>query len=375
MYDMNLYGGFMDSNNIQEKLKMYDDFRQNWSLNRMQNLKLEEYTNSNDNSFIYDVEFGTRELGSIKGRNAFIFGIYKRQDLTKQGRIKQYIYGEEYAWLNKFGEKEQEAFDKVKDAVVDVVVNAQKGDYFAIDDNPLDSMYKWKIAYLYQNKEDISITPIFTRAALELYAKKVGEYEDNMSMSELYSIIKNHEKFKSIEEAIYVAENLWDEYSNFNLNIEKAIIKNDSTLSENKKRNATSNIDLIEYEMKVHVQRRNLHNKLEKSFNEYLRNISLVQNIVQDENYIDFQFEYENKKHICELKPSDNQKEISYAIQSATGQILRYAYNKPFDFKVIVFQNEPKDENLVFLEYLKDKHDIYYLYEIEYGLFKGNCLK
>ena len=82
---------------------------------------------------------------------------------------------------------------------------------------------------------------------------------------------------------------------------------------------------------------------------------------MQDENYIDFQFEYENKKHICELKPSNNQKEISYAIQSATGQILRYAYNKPFDFKVIVFQNEPKDENLVFLEYLKDKHDIYYL--------------
>ncbi len=371
---MKLYRGLMDSNYMQEKIKMYDDFRLSWSLDRIQDLTLEEYTNSNDNSFIYDIEFGTRELGSIKGRNAFIFGIYKRQDLTKQGSVKQYVYGKEYAWLKKFGANEQVAFDRVKHAVIDVIINAQNGNYFAIDDNPLDSMYKWKIAYLYQNKDDISITPVFTRAALELYAKKVGEYEDNMSMSELYFIIKNHEKFKSIKEAIYVADNLWEEYSNFNLNIEKAIIENDTTLSENKKRNATSNIDLIEYEMRVHVQRRNLHNKLEKSFNEYLSSVLLIQNIVQDENYIDFQFEYKNQKYICELKPSDNQKEISYAIQSAIGQILRYAYNKPFDIKVIVFQNEPKDENLSFLEYLKDKHSIYYLYEIKHGISTGNCL-
>ena len=66
---------------IQEKLNMYQNFQQKWSVRRMQNLKIEEYTNSDDNSFIYDIEFGTRALGSIKGRNAFIFGIYKRQNL------------------------------------------------------------------------------------------------------------------------------------------------------------------------------------------------------------------------------------------------------------------------------------------------------
>lgn len=235
-------------------------------------------------------------------------------------------------------------------------------------------MYKWKIAYLYQNKNDLSIIPVFTRAALELYAKKVGKYEDNMTMSELYLTIKNNEMFKDLGDVIRVADILWQEFSSFNIEIEKEIIKNDHTLSENKRKNATTDIELTEYEMKVHVQRCNLHNKLEISFNEYLKEVANAQNIVQDDNYIDFHFELKGQKYICELKPSEDQRDISYAIQSAIGQVLRYSYNKNFDIKVIVFQKEPNEENLKFLEYLKNEHNIYYLYEIKHALFKGNCL-
>lgn len=364
----------MDSNEMREKLNMYNNFRKVWSLNRVQNLTLEEYTNSNDNSFIYDVEFGTRELGSIKGRSAFIFGIYKREDLTKQGNYKQYLYGKEYGWLSKFGNNEQEAFNNVKNAVIEVIINAQNGNYSAIDANPLDSMYKWKIAYLYQNKDDISITPVFTRAALELYAKKIGEYEDNIPMSNLYLMIKSNENYQNLSDAIKVGKIIWDKYSDFGFKIARDIINNNPTLSENKRRNATQKIELVEYEIKVLVQRHNLHNKLEKSFNKYLKNIAQVQNIVQDENYIDFHFDFNNQKCICELKPSSNQKEINYAIQNAVGQILRYSYNRDFDIKIIVFQNEPNNENLKFLDYLKNKHNIYYLYEVKNALFKGNCL-
>jgi len=126
--------------------------------------------------------------------------------------------------------------------------------------------------------------------------------------------------------------------------------------------------------MKAYVQRRNLHNRLEKSFNKYLEKVVNAQNIVQDDNYIDFQFELKGKRYICELKPSEDQREISYAIQSAIGQVLRYSYNRNYDVKVIVFQKEPDEENLRFLEYLKHSHNIYYLYEVKDTLFKGNCL-
>ena len=40
----------MDLDEMQEKLKMYDNFRKMWSLDHIKNLTLEEYTNSNDNS-------------------------------------------------------------------------------------------------------------------------------------------------------------------------------------------------------------------------------------------------------------------------------------------------------------------------------------
>ena len=76
-------------------------------------------------------------------------------------------------------------------------------------------MYKWKIAYLYQKQEDISITPVFTKAALELYAKKIGKYKEDMTMSELYLTIKEHENYKTLEDAIYTAEIIWDEFLNF----------------------------------------------------------------------------------------------------------------------------------------------------------------
>lgn len=127
--------------------------------------------------------------------------------------------------------------------------------------------------------------------------------------------------------------------------------------------------------MRTHkIQRRNSHNKLEQSFRKYLEDVKKAQNIIQDDNYIDFQFEFNNQKYICELKPSDNQKDIMYAVQSATGQILRYSFDKAFDFNVIVFQGKPNKENLQFLDFLKKSITsfIYMKTHMEYirGIFK-----
>lgn len=67
-------------------------------------------------------------------------------------------------------------------------------------------------------------------------------------------------------------------------------------------------------------------------------------------------------------------KDILYVIQSAIGQIIKYSFEKEFDYKVIVFQGKPNRENTKFLEYLKAEYNIYYLYEVKEALFKGNCL-
>lgn len=54
----------------------------------------------------------------------------------------------------------------------------------------------------------------------------------------------------------------------------KKRIKDNKKLSYTQKRNATSSIELIEYEMRAHkIQRSNPHNKLEQSFSKYLEDV------------------------------------------------------------------------------------------------------
>ena len=194
-----------------------------------------------------------------------------------------------------------------------------------------------------------------------------------MSMSELYLAIKENEKYKTLEDAMHTAENIWGGYSNFNMDTTREIINYASWLSKAKKRNATPDTELIAYEIKAHkIFRRNLHNKLEKSFRKFLEKKVKAQNIVQDDDYIDFQFILNNQKYICELKPSENQKDIKYAVQSAIGQILGYSFNRNYDYKIIVFQGVPDTNQLSFLDCLKNEHNIYFLYEISNGEIKGN---
>lgn len=357
-----------------DKALMFDEFVNEWSLERIKDLKIEEYTNLNKDSFTYGIETQMRSLGSINGISSFIFGIYKRYDTSYKESKNQYIYTKEYAWYKRYGNNANDVFEKVKKNLIKVIENAQKSNLLAIEEIDLPRIYKWKVAFHYQNKNNICITPVFTEGALKSYALNKGIYKNGMSMAELYLAIKNNEQYKNLESAITVAEKIWDDFKNMNLAHERDIIEN-SDLSESERTNATSSLDYIEYEIKAHkIIRRNPHNHLESSFYQFLSNIINAKKIQQNISYIDFCFELNDKKYICELKPSENQREISYALQGAIGQILRYSLNRNFDYKIIVFQGKPKDENLQFLEYLKEYHNIYYLYEEKIGIFKGNIL-
>lgn len=363
----------MDTNNMQEKLQKYDEFRNNyWTVEHVKNMTLDEYTNTTHDSFTYDIENWTRELGSIKGRSSFIFGIYKRNDKKEKENNRQFVYTKDYAWEKKFGDNIKDVYKNVHNAVIEVIEAAQIGDYATIERSRLHSMFKWKLAFLYQNLQDVTVTPIYTFDVLKWDVQRLGKYENNMKISDFHIAIKESERFSDIGDVINHAAWLWEDYHKLNIGNERRVVNN-SFETDWKRKNATSNLDYIEYEMNAHIiLRRNFHNKLEKSFKKYLRKNIKAENIIQDDDCIDFKFDLGNKKYICELKPSSNQNEIKYAIQSAVGQILRYSYNKNFNYKIIVFQNEPKDANLEFLNYLENEHKIHYLYETSNGNFYGN---
>lgn len=357
-----------------EKVKLFDSFLSEWPVNRLRQISIDEYTNLEDSSFTYWIEIKMRPLGSIKGGSSFKFGVYRRQDKEKKESNRQYMYQDDFAWYKKYGNNKQEAFEKIKKIVNQIVEYAQDSNLDAIEKIDLGFAYKWKIAFHYQDINNLSIVPIYTQDALKNYLIRRGQYTHKMSMAEMLKVLKKIESMRTIDEVIKLGEIIWDEYVNWNFEKELNDIENDKSISNHQKSNATSSIEFIEYTTKAFIiKRHNKHHSLEESFNNYLNSIGAT-NIVQDINYIDFQFDFNNKKYICELKPTDNQSDIKYAVRMALGQLIEYSYDKHYDYKVIVLESTPQNSNKKFLDYLKNNYGIYYLYKTQGNAFKGNIL-
>jgi hypothetical protein len=137
--------------NPPEQRKLLQSFLSTWSLERVRNMTIEEYTNvGKTDTFTYLLEFGSEELGVISGRPSNKFGIWhRRRDTEIDGR--DFLYNQTYAWYKKYGQTPQEAFEVVRSHVVSIIENAQSDNIAAIDNIDLDSLSKWKIAFLYSS--------------------------------------------------------------------------------------------------------------------------------------------------------------------------------------------------------------------------------
>ncbi len=141
--------------------KVWDDFLRAWPPDRVRNMSLEEYTNSNRNdAFIYWLEFRTESLGSIRGGQASKFGIYHRGKKDPQGG--GLIYDDKYAWMSKCGKTADEAFATIRSQLIQVIEAARKRDFEAVD-HPVDlwPIVKWKVAFLYQGRDDPGLLAIY----------------------------------------------------------------------------------------------------------------------------------------------------------------------------------------------------------------------
>lgn len=147
--------------------KKWDDFLAEWPISRLRGITLEEYTKAGSvDTFTYALEARLSDLGSIWGGSAFKFGVYSR---NPNGQMKTYAPNSElmgnsaYAWYRKFGSTHEAAWATVKERVVAIAEAASKGDFAAVDKIDIPHVVKWKIAFLYQNRNDIKIVDIFKK--------------------------------------------------------------------------------------------------------------------------------------------------------------------------------------------------------------------
>jgi len=155
---------------------LYNEFLFQFPLEKIRNMKLDEYTNLNrENSFCYWLESKTVELGSIWGGSSYKFGIYRYDKRPDNPSVV--VSDEEYAWYKKYNASNRdEAFEIVLKAIVTIAESALSGNLEAIEDeNTFGNVIKWKIAFLYANE---MLLPIYKRDMLEKAASKLG-YSDS----------------------------------------------------------------------------------------------------------------------------------------------------------------------------------------------------
>jgi hypothetical protein len=151
--------------------EVLDRFLAEWPASRVATMTLSDYSDvGNENTFCYQVEWGTEKLGSISGVSLVKFGIWKRK-ANRTYKRTSILQDGTYSWLDKYGPDAETAFEKIRAIISETVQLAQSGDFTRIDAIDLHSMAKWKIAFLYSGYR---ILPLYSRAALVAISQGLG---------------------------------------------------------------------------------------------------------------------------------------------------------------------------------------------------------
>jgi 5-methylcytosine-specific restriction enzyme B len=163
---------------ITERLATWDQFLNRWPLEQLSTITLEQYSAAgSQDCFTYWLEAGTESLGSIWGGSAFKFGIFSRGNDKETSDGSGRSYDSKYGWYTKYGDTPENAFSNVISEIVTVASSARLGLLEDVDNANLGDAFKWKLAFLYQNRDEPCILPIYKKewlsAALDTQEKRV----------------------------------------------------------------------------------------------------------------------------------------------------------------------------------------------------------
>lgn len=153
------------------QLATWDAFLQRWPLQALPQMTLMQYTQAGDKDcFVYWLESLTEQLGSIWGGSAFKFGVFSRKDLSTKEASKGLRYDSQYGWQGKYGDTAAAAFEKVRGILCTVAQAARRGDLAQVEQADLGTVTKWKLAFLYQDRQHPCVLPIYKQESLQALA-------------------------------------------------------------------------------------------------------------------------------------------------------------------------------------------------------------
>lgn len=292
------------------------NFLNTWSLERVKKMTLEEYNKQGSKvSFCYMLEFGTKNLGNISGgATSAKFEIYDRKDKSRVPKTKDLLYDDIYTWRKRAGESREAAFKYTKDIIVSIIKSSEKGNFSEVDGRKLAPLVVWKIAFLYSNKQLLSISD---RTALKYVAKKfdMPNYI-NARTSAVHNFLMKTVDFDRYWETM---DDYWEIYkenkdlSDLNKTLEKSKGTDTKDVALSKRFVAAKTLFILKN-----------HNKLQQQIYDELEKIHGTSKVTMEEQNIDIKVEYESSVDFYEVKIASSAK---YCIREAIGQLLEYAYH------------------------------------------------
>lgn len=183
-------------------------FQERWTIGKIRAMTLNDYTStkalSNDNrdDFTFWIENKLDKIGSIWGGSSFKFGIYRQNNSETKENSGKYRYDNNYGWLSKYGDTAEKAFLVIKNMIIEIITASQENNLEAIDKIDLGDAFKWKIAFHYQNVNDIKIVDIFQSNTL----KRINR---NKLENKNFIISRIHRQL--LDDKIYTLETMRDE--------------------------------------------------------------------------------------------------------------------------------------------------------------------
>lgn len=169
-----------------ELFNLWTQFTERWPLTLLRTMSLEDYNSiGSKDSFCYWLESKTEALGSIWGGSAFKFGIfeYNQAQENEEALTHNRLKDNRYKWLKKYGATAAEAFETIRNIIVTIAEASAKGELERIDKIDLGETTKWKIAFLYQDRDQIKIPAVYLPIWLRAY---IGQVEKKLPNSKLY---------------------------------------------------------------------------------------------------------------------------------------------------------------------------------------------
>lgn len=335
-----------------ESRKVLDGFLKRWSVDKVKSMTLEEYVSTgNKDTFCQWVETKTKLLGGIQGMNSSKFGIYKRGDSLK--RPKNLVSDSIYSWQKYYGINREDAFENIKEEILQIIEYSQKGQFEKIDNVHLTSIVKWKIAYLYSNER---LIPIFKKSILQKIASSYGMRVNKAT--------KHSEMQKVMISSKPVSVSIYDHADYLYIKYGKMAKKEKVEIPKNRNRTpveSKSTTEQIRKGSKSYVASQK-HNLIQIKLKDLLEEIYGVGSAVLEKNYVDVKVVLQNEICLYEVKSSAY---ASDCVKEALGQILFYACHDADERRkrlFVVGQYAPTEKEIEYINFIKKNLNIEFDY-------------